>query len=119
MIRCRSRCVLYLFKLISSRNVGFRYGLYQGIECKWIIRMPSRTDSNDVLPTNSVIRQTFNKSRADEETHLEFTGVYLRLDNACTKFSNVICMSGELALFQAQHSRQIHWLMGYAVETLA
>ena len=77
MIWCRSRCVLYLFKLIPSRNVGFRDRLYQGIESKWIIRTPSRTDFNDVLPTNSVIRQTFNKSRADEETHLEFTSVYL------------------------------------------
>ena len=119
MICCRSRCVLYFFQLIPSRNVGFRDGLYQGIESKWIIRTPSRTDFNDVLPTNSVIRQTFNKSRADEVTHLEFIRVDLRLDNACTKFSNVICMSGKLALFQAQHSRQIHWLMGYAVETLA
>ena len=104
MICCRSRCVLYLFEVISGRNVGFRDGLYQGIKSKWPIRTPSRTDFNDVLPTNSVIRQTFNKSRVDEVTHLEVTGVNLALDNASTKFSHVVRMSRELALFQAQHS---------------
>ena len=100
-------------------EVGFRDGLYQGIESEWPIRTPSRTDFNDVLPTKSVIRQTFNKSRVDEITHLEVTGVNLRLDNASTKFPNIIRMSRELALFQAQHPRQIQWLMGYAVEMLA
>ena len=119
MIRCRSRCVPYLFELIPSRNVGFRDGLYQGIESKCPIRMPSRTNFKDVLPTNSVIRQTFNKSRVDEVTYLEVTGVNLRLDNASTNFPNVVCMSRELILFQTQHPPQIHWFMGYAVEALA
>ena len=28
-------------------------------------------------------------------------------------------MSKKLTFFQAQHSRQVHWLMGYSIETLA
>ena len=81
--------------------------------------MPSRTDLNDVLPTNGVIRQTFNKSRVDEVTHLEVTGVNFRLDNASAELLEVVRMSRELTFFQGQHSRQLHWLMGYAIEMLA
>ena len=76
-MRCCSRCVLYLLELVSGRHVGFGDGLYQGIEAKWSTRTPSRTDLNDVLPANSVIRQTFNDLRVDEVTHLQVTGVNL------------------------------------------
>ena len=63
--------------------------------------------------------KTFNKSRVDEVTHLEVTGVNLQLDNASAKLLDVVRMSRKLTFFQAQHSRQVHWLMGYASETLA
>ena len=89
---------------MSGRNVGFCDGLYQGIEPKWSTRTPSRTNFNDILPTNSVIRQTFNKWRVDELTLLEVTGVNLRLDNASAEFPDVVRMSRKLTFFQAQQS---------------
>ena len=105
--------------LVTGRHVSFCDGLYLGIEAKWSPGMPSRTDVNDVLPTNSVIRQTFNKSGVDEVTHLEITGVNLRLVNASGELLDVVRMSRKLTFFQGQHSGQVHWLMGYAIETLA
>ena len=51
--------------------------------------------------------------------HLEVTGVNLRLDNASAEFPDVVRMSRKLTFFQAQHSRQVHWLMGYTIGTLA
>ena len=65
----------------------------------------------------------FDKSspnlRVDEVTDLEVTGVNLRLDNASAELLDVVRMSRKLTFFQSQHSRQVHWLMGYAIETLA
>ena len=89
------------------------------MEAKRSTTTPSRRDLNDVLPTNSVIRQTFNKSRVDKVNHLEVNGVNLRLDNASAELLDVVRMSRKLTFFQAQHSRQVHWLMGYAIKTLA
>ena len=44
--------------------------------------------------------------------------INLRLDDAGSKFLDVILMSRELTFFQRQRSRQVHWLMGYAIKTL-
>ena len=68
---------------------------------------------------NSVIRQTFNESGVDEVTHLEVTGVNLQLDDASAELLDVVRMSRKLTFFQGQHSRQVHWVMGYAIDTLA
>ena len=54
----------------------------------------------------------------DEVTHLEVTGVNLRLDDASSELLDVVRMSRELTFFQGQHPRKVHWLMGYAIETL-
>ena len=110
---------MYLLELICGRNVGFCDGLYKGIEPKWSTTTPSRTDFNDVLPTNGIIRQTFNKLRVDEVTHLAVTGVNLRLDNTSSQLPDVVRMSRKLTFFQAQLYGQVDWLMVYAIKTLA
>ena len=50
---------------------------------------------------------------------MEVTGVNLRLDNASAEFPDVLRMSRKLTFFRAQHSQEVHWLMGYTIETLA
>ena len=80
--------------------------------------MPFRTDFNYALPADGVTRQPFNKSRVNEATHLEVTGINLRRDDVGPKFLHVVCMSRELTFSQGQHSWQVHWVMGYAIEAL-
>ena len=50
---------------------------------------------------------------------MEVTDVNLRLDNTSAELLDVVRMSRKLTFFQSQHSRQVHWFMGYAIETLA
>ena len=72
-----------------------------------------------MLSTYCVVPQSFDKSRVNEATHLEVTGVDLRLDDAGSKLLDLVCMSRELALSQRYHSRQVHWFVGYTIETLS
>ena len=117
-VRCCSRRVLYFFELIAGRYVGFWDGLNQRIEAEWSSRTPFRTDLNDLLSVNGVIQKPFNKSRVNEVTHLEVTGINLRRDDASSKLLHVVRMWRELTFSQGQHSRQVHRLMGYAIKAL-
>ena len=45
-------------------------------------------------------------------------GVDLRRDDTGSKFFNVFLMLRELTFSQRQHSRQVPWLLRYAIEAL-